>query len=442
MRKVKISVVSLLIIIISAILSTNQLVIVGQVEEGKNSRDLIINSFNATASDNFFNETKDPRYHLITKPLTLLFYPNKGYPIITEYDKQFSIKVSAPEETTGWNLSLISETANVSLEILNTKFDSEKKRWIIEVKPEQEIEGLFDLKLVCSAGNDYQTHSVKLVAKFSYPFSFVQISDSHFPGYAPDINSTAIDLEVIQKIKELNPDFVIHTGDVIDGPNTVFVDPNTGKSIAAEVQLKLALWALDKLDVPVFIVAGNHDFETSNLIPDNPEEVWNKYFGYGRIQNFSFLDWDFTGYSVSFEGLSDFFYSSLREHLEQNSNGSDVLYYHYDFKEQATNILKNYNIEIALWGHEHRERFYYSQGTLYHCQDAMFKNQDSYTLFTMESENIFTVKEETFNTSTFIREETESPTTKTSFPTILSLIFPFFVTTIYMLKRRKMSRKT
>ncbi|MHA1115522.1 MAG: hypothetical protein ACTSPJ_05060 [Candidatus Heimdallarchaeaceae archaeon] len=72
----------------------------------------------------------------------------------------------------------------------------------------------------------------------------------------------------------------------------------------------------------------------------------------------------------------------------------------------------------------------------------MFKNQDSYTLFTMESENIFTVKEETFNTSTFIREETESPTTKTSFPTILSLIFPFFVTTIYMLKRRKMSRKT
>lgn len=127
MRKVKISVVSLLIIIISAILSTNQLVIVGQVEEGKNSRDLIINSFNATASDNFFNETKDPRYHLITKPLTLLFYPNKGYPIITEYDKQFSIKVSAPEETTGWNLSLISETANVSLEILNTKFDSEKR---------------------------------------------------------------------------------------------------------------------------------------------------------------------------------------------------------------------------------------------------------------------------------------------------------------------------
>jgi len=39
MRKVKISVVSLLIIIISAILSTNQLVIVGQVEEVKNSRD-------------------------------------------------------------------------------------------------------------------------------------------------------------------------------------------------------------------------------------------------------------------------------------------------------------------------------------------------------------------------------------------------------------------
>ncbi|UJG44229.1 MAG: metallophosphoesterase [Candidatus Heimdallarchaeum endolithica] len=438
MLKVKISVITLIIVIISAILSTNSLIINGQIEGELNFRSSIINSFNATASDNYFNETKDPRYYLVNRPLTLLYYPNKGYPIITEYSKPFSIKVSAPEDTTRWNLSLVSDTTNVSLSILKTKYDSERNQWVIEVFVEKEIQGLFDLKLVCSAGNDYQTHSVKLVKKFSYPFTFVQISDSHFPGYAPDINTTAVNLEVIQKVKDLNPDFVIHTGDVIDGPNTVFVDPKTGKTLAAEVQLKLGLWALDKLDAPVFIIAGNHDFDKSNLLPDDPEEVWNKYFGYSRIQNFSFLDWDFTGYSASFEGLSEYFETSLREHLKGTSNGSDVLYYHYDFKEQATKILKKYHIEIALWGHEHRERFFYSQGTLYHCQDAMFKNSDSFTLFTMESENIFSVKEETFNTSTFKIENTnEIQTTKTPFSTISTLFIFFSAITVHMIKKRK-----
>ncbi|MHA1303982.1 MAG: metallophosphoesterase family protein [Candidatus Heimdallarchaeaceae archaeon] len=396
-------------------------------------------SYNATSPEEYFNETKNPRYALVNKPLTLLYYPNKGYPIITECEKEFNIIVSASKETTNWNLSLVSEVANISLDVLNTRYDTEKGRWILRVKADQGVEGLFDLKLVCSSGTDYQTHSVKLLEKFTYPFTFVQISDSHFPGYSLNINTTANNLKVIEKVKELKPDFVIHTGDLIDGPSTVFVNPVTGKPLAAEVQVKLALWALDQLDVPVFLIAGNHDFEESNLLPDNPEEVWHKYFGYNPIQNFSYLDWDFTGYSASFEGLVDVFFEQLNTHLAAINNGSDVLYYHFDFQKQASSMLKKYHIELALWGHEHQEKLYLSQGTLYHCQEPMFYSEDSFTLFTIENKNNFTVNNELYDTSTFswsAHSET-SPTQETPYLLNFALFLDLLLASFYIVIKRK-----
>ncbi|MHA1686482.1 MAG: metallophosphoesterase family protein, partial [Candidatus Heimdallarchaeaceae archaeon] len=212
----------------------------------------------------------------------------------------------------------------------------------------------------------------------SYPFTFVHISDPHFPAYteSEDINTTAINLQKIEEIRKQKPDFAICTGDIIQGPTLVFKNPTTGKSLAAEVQLKLALWALDKLDVPVFIIAGNHDYEQSSLLPDNPKEVWKKYMG-GPFVNFSYLDWSFVGFGSSFDGLSESEMQELNGILSSYDYTPITLFYHYNFRSQATSVINKHTVVIALYGHIHQEKLYMKNGTLYHCQDTLFHKEYS-----------------------------------------------------------------
>lgn len=339
-----------------------------------------ITNYNATSPYEYFNETKDPRYKLVARPLTLIQYPNKGYPAIITTNETLEIKIDAPEDTINWEFMLVSPKTNLTTQIIKTERNTTE--WKFRLTIDNFTPGLYDLLLNCSAGFDYQTHSVKLLDTRSYPFTFIHISDSHFPAYteSEDINTTAIDLQKIEEIKAQNPDFVICTGDVIQGPTLVFADPTTGRSLAAEVQLKLALWALDKLDVPVFIIAGNHDYERSTLLPDNPRQVWKKYMGEPFV-NFSYLDWSFVGFSSSFDGLSESEMQELNTILTAYDYTPITLFYHYNFRSQATSVINKHTVAIALYGHLHQEKLYIKNGTLYHCQDTLFHG--AYSIFSI-----------------------------------------------------------
>ncbi|MCK4896693.1 MAG: hypothetical protein KAS47_07785, partial [Candidatus Heimdallarchaeota archaeon] len=151
-------------------------------------------SYNATSSEEFFNETSFPRYHLAARPFGMIQYPNKVNPKIALFGEQINVIVNTSADATGWNFTLVNGSTEISLDIINLEYVNET--WLFKTLPSSQIEGLYDLQLNCSMGDDYQTHAVKLVESKQYPFSFVHISDLHFPAYntPENINSTDINL--------------------------------------------------------------------------------------------------------------------------------------------------------------------------------------------------------------------------------------------------------
>ena len=130
-------------------------------------------SINATSPTEYFNETSFPRYHLVARPLSIIQSPHKGFPAIIEYDQNISITALANSDTTNWEFSLVSTGTNISLNILESTYDEIDAFWNFEVKPSENIAGLYDLQLNCSVGEDYQTNSVKILAEKSYPFKIL-----------------------------------------------------------------------------------------------------------------------------------------------------------------------------------------------------------------------------------------------------------------------------
>src|SRR3954464_14948423 len=80
------------------------------------------------------------------------------------------------------------------------------------------------------------------------PFTFVQLSDSHI-GFnkPPNADARATFREAIAKVKALpvQPDFVIHTGDV--------------SQLSRDAEFDDADQLLKSLGLPVFFVPGEHD---------------------------------------------------------------------------------------------------------------------------------------------------------------------------------------
>ncbi len=377
-------------------------------------------NYYANSPDEFFNETQNPRYALVTRPFGLIEYPNKANPSIIVYNENLNIIANASSGSTNWNFSLHSPGLSQILNIVSSKYENNK--WYFQTLPTQMVEGLYDLQLNCSTGDDYQTHAVKIVEDKTYPFTFVHMSDLHFPAYYEDFNTSDVNLVKIAEVKALNPDFVIVTGDIMHGPTRYFLDPSNDKVMRGEIQLKLALWALDTLDLPVFLIHGNHEHSQSLMVPDIIEDNWYKYMGPIRYQNFTFLDWSMIGFGHSFPGLTSEEFQKVDQILAENSDEATILYYHhFDFPQgngQPLSFLRRFPIEVTLFGHEHVEQLYMDNGILYHCQEPLFNG--AFTEFTILNETSLTVDSQTF---TFELIPYTPPTTsKTSLTPILVII--------------------
>lgn len=390
-------------------------------------------NYYANSPNEFFNETQNPRYALVTRFFGLIEYPNKANPSIIVYNENLDIITTASSSATGWNFSLHKSDLSQTLNIVSSKYENEK--WYFETLPTQMEEELYDLQLNCSEGDDYQTHAVKIVEDKTYPFTFVHISDTHFPAYDDeDLNTSDVNFVEFEKIKALNPDFIILTGDIMQGPTLYFLDPTTDKAMKGEIQLRLALWALDTLDLPVYYIHGNHEFSQSTMIPDIIEDNWYNYLGPIRHQNFTYLDWTMVGFGSSFEGLTSEEFQTVEQILAQNSDEATILYYHYDFplgNGHPTSFLNRYPIEVALYGHDHSEALYMQNSILFHRQEPLFHN--AFTLFEIVNETSLTVKSQTY---TFELIPYEPPTSKTGLTPIL-VIFGLISYTIIRKRRKK-----
>ena len=396
--------------------------------------------YNATSSRDYFNESKHPRYPLVTQPFGAIQYPHKASPTIVEYEEEFQIAVQATKSATDWLFTLIDGVTTVSLDIIDSEYKDDKR--IFTVSSSQNTEGLFDLQMNCSESDDYQTHAVKIVEEKTYPFTFVQISDAHFPTYfGTGINTTEINLEEIEKIRLLEPDFVLCTGDLVQGPQLMFFNPETGKPMSMQSQVRLGLWALDLLEIPVYYIAGNHEFSPSNLLPDDLTEAWHKYLGPLRYQNFNYLDWSFVGFGTDFPGLYPEEKNALKAILNEEAGKANILYYHFDFDGDATELINQYPIEVGLYGHRHEDtgelregtiENYYSGDTFYHLQGPLYGRY--FSLFTINNATGLTLNDTLHN---FVLKPYTPE--KTNANSILFTLGILFVMTLNI--RRKRRRK-
>ncbi len=209
------------------------------------------------------------------------------------------------------------------------------------------------------------------LASAGVKFSFAVISDTHNENKCDVVQGKWLG-EAVNIINSRNPAFVIGNGDLISGGTTDCSD----KSKDLDDQLnKLKEELLNKLTVPFFPVAGNHD-----LFADGSRNIWNNFW----LANKNALLTNVVGYPQSYRftyqgvgfSLIDYYgtYGLKQAELDwinQQVQPGDLVFRHVgpyttsgtvyairDYGEvsdvtQLTTLLKNKNINTLFSGHTH-----------------------------------------------------------------------------------------
>ncbi|MFC1618876.1 metallophosphoesterase [Candidatus Neomarinimicrobiota bacterium] len=315
--------------------------------------------------------------------LTVIQRPLLNIPSIVVPGQELEIICLAPESTVDWEAELIHPSLNIPLSITSAQYDGNLQRWYLSALiPEPGLYELFDLKVTASGGlEDITRHSVQLIRQYKDSYYFVHISDTHLPTtyyvYEPESltdSSSMIDFRaVIDDINLIRPEFVLLTGDVIHEGE---LEDYQERRYYTKAQRILA-----ELEVPVYVVAGNHDIGGWYDTPPpqgTARRDWWRFFGWPwlidppandplRTQNYSFdygpvhyvgleayINYD--NYRYDIYG-NDSFTSTQISWLQNNlfyanQSTSKVLFYHKDFSGQLN--LSSLDVDMALWGHDHR----------------------------------------------------------------------------------------
>lgn len=319
--------------------------------------------------------------------LTVVQRPLLNIPSVVVPQQTMNIECFAPQATTDWNVELFFDDISIPIQVNQTSYDSNLDKWTLTTLiSDVDLYELYDMRVTASGGLiDTVRNAVKVIDQFK-DYYFIHITDTHLPGHTYYGNSgyetdhTELDdlYEVIQDINLLNPEFVLLTGDLL----------NEGEMEDFEClrHHTLAIQLLEKLEVPVFIVPGNHDLGGWDATPPSQgtaRREWWRFFGWRQREipptkteylshdySFDYGDVHFTGleaydnydsYMYDVYGAESFISSQLtwlNDDIAAAGNKTKVLFYHYDFKHELN--LSNLGVDMALWGHTHSN---YNNGT-------------------------------------------------------------------------------
>lgn len=318
----------------------------------------------------------------IADTLTVVQRPLLNIPSIVTPGDTLEVIAVAHGSTDGWTANLEYEDHSISLEPIAYEWDAGLERWFLQFKiPEIEIYELYDLHITASGIDDITNNSVRVINKFKDDYSFIHITDTHLATHlfyrdeGSDRDTSEItDLrEVITDINLINPEFVLLTGDLINEGE--LEDFENRRNFTKAINL------LNELEVPVYIVSGNHDLGGWTDTPPSDGTArrnWWRFFGWDWLddpadesgpftQDYSFnygpihfigmesyVNYD--GWRSQTYGYKGFIPSQLdwlHDDLAKSaSSESRVIFYHYDFADDID--LTALNIDMALWGHIHR----------------------------------------------------------------------------------------
>ncbi len=188
-----------------------------------------------------------------------IIYPSPGVPVIVKSGSGFDIEYIAENGASGWKAALVSGKNDVPLEI-SPEYRGDNV-WIIPaVVPANCQEGLYTLRLVNSRGTAGRKRSVEVIREFKQDFT-VAVLDSIEEDYRT-LN------KIIARLNKIRPAFVILLGDNVANP----INLKTAK-----YKYRKLMRALEKLQVPSFVVSGNHDVGSHGEL--NMYGPWLEYVG-------------------------------------------------------------------------------------------------------------------------------------------------------------------
>jgi hypothetical protein len=171
-------------------------------------------------------DPRDPAAEVIGDTLTVIQRPLLNIPTFVTPGGTFSIECEAPSGTTGWSAEIIHGSLSVPLGVTAASYDASTRWWRLTAEVPTGVLGeIFDLSVTASGGlTDVARHAVKVLPSFRSDYYFVHITDTHLPThlyyYQPGASSDSVatgDLRaVINDINIINPEFVLHTGDLVN----------------------------------------------------------------------------------------------------------------------------------------------------------------------------------------------------------------------------------
>lgn len=319
--------------------------------------------------------------------LTTIWRPLPNLPAIHTPSETLTVWANAPSSATGWAASLQRGTLLYLLPPAGATYDTVYQRWHLRFTLPAAAAGvLYDLVLSRSgAPSDTARRAVRLLEARKSAWYFLQVSDTHLvthlyydqPGADTDTSEMADFQAVIDDANLINPEFVIHTGDLI---NEGELEEFLGKYYWSRSQQRLF-----ELDVPLYLASGNHDIGGWDATPPPPGTArrnWWRYFGWPYLDNpppgvaeHSQNYWFDYG-PLRVIGLEAYNNSGGYDDFEPGTYGTDsftqeqlnwldaviaatpasmkkVAFYHYDFKDQVNDNLEEIGLDGVLWGHYH-----------------------------------------------------------------------------------------
>ncbi len=339
--------------------------------------------------------------------LTTILRPLPNLPsIVRPGADTLVVWAAGPPTITGWRASMLYGTIQWDLFPAGGGFNASTNRWELRFTVPQLVAvgtsvdlpyEVYDLVLNSDQTlPDTSRHAVDVIPNFETSFYFAQISDTHLPshkfssdagfstsdttGFA-DFNAVAEDLNLI------HPQFIIHTGDLV----------NEGEleDYLSMFEMSRAKAALSRFREPVWVSTGNHDIGGWKPTPPpdgTSRKLWWKLFGWPFLENppagdpYHSQDYSFDygllhaigleayinngsydSYNTPLYGAQSFTPEQmgwLAANIAATPPGhAKLLFYHYDFGGTLGNGSPGANfsqinpaalgIDGAIWGHNH-----------------------------------------------------------------------------------------
>jgi len=316
--------------------------------------------------------------------LTVIQRPLLNLPALITPGDTLKISCVADPATTGWTAALLHDSLVIPLEIVSSNYDPTTLWWTLSALiPSLPLFELFDLRVDADGGlTDTTQHAVRVIDHFKSDFYFMHITDTHLPdhdyhdqGGSVTDSTEIVDLrEVILDINLINPEFVLLTGDVVnEGELEDYLD---WRSYTRAQQL------LTECEVPIFLIAGNHDIGGWDSTPPSDGTArrnWWRFFGWPHLNNpppgapeftqnysFDYGSLHFTALEsyINYDNWRSWIYGGesftagqlawLNADLDRAASSAvRILFYHYDFSSQLD--LSDLGVDMALWGHIHSD---------------------------------------------------------------------------------------